>query len=224
MNGFIKRTIALIGLGGLAVMMTGCIDCRLCNYYDNCWLTRNGYQAEQSVLEAFGTQVHNGHVLDQTIWTYHFEPGTAILTRGGMEHLSYLARRRPHPDTCLYLQTAQDVEYDPANPEKYSTARVKLDAERIVSIQRFLGAETAGRPVVFEVAVHDPAEVGIPAAGAVRSVLGHYLSYRGSLPGSSGAPSGTTGGPGTMGIGPGTSPGPVPGSGPQPGGPPPGTP
>ena len=71
----------------------------------------------------FAPQVNNGQVLDQTIWNYHFEPGTDRLTAGGLEHLAYIARRRPHPDTAVYLQTAQDVAYDPASPDKLAETR-----------------------------------------------------------------------------------------------------
>ena len=68
-------------------------------------------------------QVSNGHVLDQTVWNYDFEPGTDKLTGGGLEHLAYLARRRPQPDPMVYLQTAQDVAYDPASPDKLAATR-----------------------------------------------------------------------------------------------------
>jgi hypothetical protein len=164
MNGFIKRIMALVCAGGVATIVAGCCgDKRLCDCYDNCWLHRYGYQAEQSVLQTFGAQVNNGHVLDQTVWSYHFEPGTANLTQGGLDHLSYLARRRPEPDPKIYLQTAQDVKYDPAGPEKFATDRGKLDEARKEAILRYLTAETAGRPVAFEVAVHDPSSVGMPA-------------------------------------------------------------
>ena len=54
-------------------------------------------------------QVHNGHVLDQTVWNSHFEPGTDHLTAGGLAHLDYLARRRPAPDTTVFLEVAKDV-------------------------------------------------------------------------------------------------------------------
>jgi hypothetical protein len=184
MNGFIKRTMALVCAGGVASIVAGCCgdSKRLCDYYDNCWLRRNGTQAEQSVLTTFGAQVNNGHVLDQTVWTYHFEPGTANLTQGGLDHLSYLARRRPEPDPKLYLQTAQDVKYDPVVPEKFATERGKLDEARKEAILRYLTAETAGRPVAFEVAVHDPSAVGMPAPAAEKAIRENYQSYKGSMP------------------------------------------
>jgi hypothetical protein len=194
MKGFIKRSMALVCAGGMAAILAGCCsDKRLCDLYDNCWPHRYNYQSEQSVLQTFGAQVNNGHVLDQTVWTYHFEPGTANLTQGGLDHLSYLARRRPEPDPKLYLQTAQDVKYDAANPEKFATERGKLDEARKESILRYLTAETAGRPVAFEVAVHDPSPVGIAAPAAQKTIRDHYESYKGSMPsGGAGAIGGGT--------------------------------
>jgi hypothetical protein len=204
MDGFIKRTMSLLCAGGLAAAAAGCSladygggsgcnggGCNgggngghggiLCCLYDNCWPERYNYQAAQSVMHTFGAQVENGHVLDQTIWTYHFETGTALLTRGGQDWLVYLARRRPAPDCHIFLQTAQDVVYDPNAPEKYVEERAKLNEERRASILRFLNAETAGRGLSFEVTIHDPPPVGLPAPAMAQSIRLNYGSFRGSL-------------------------------------------
>jgi hypothetical protein len=194
MKGFIKRTMALWCMAGAAVALSGCGSCgggsgcgggvfdrHLCDCYDNCWPDRYNYQAAQSVLHTFGAQVMNGHILDQTVWTYHFEPGTAILTRGGLDHLAELARRRPAADPHIFLQTAQDVPYDPNNPEKLVEERSRLNEERRVAILRYLNAETAGRPVAFDVSVHDPSPVGMPAPPAAISIRSNYASFRGTL-------------------------------------------
>src|SRR5262252_5243754 len=106
MNGLIKRTLAALCLGSLGAVGGCCEDCRLCDCYDNCWLARYSFLASQSEMQAFSAQVNNGHVLEQTVFTYHFETGTDKLTKGGQEHLAYLARRRPMPDINIYLQTA----------------------------------------------------------------------------------------------------------------------
>jgi hypothetical protein len=92
-----------------------------------------------------------------------FEPGTATLTPGGLEHLAYLARRRPCPDPTIYLQVAQDIPYDPAAPDKFVEARNELDTKRMQAIQDYLTAQTAGRCLTFHVVRHDPAEVGLSA-------------------------------------------------------------
>src|SRR5437868_2114590 len=116
MNGFIKRTVAVLSLGGAAAVSGCCSDKHLCDYYDNCWMTRYGMQAEQPVRETFAAQISNGHVLEQTVFTYHFDSGTDKLNKGGQEHLAFLARRRPQPDCVVFLQSAQDVTYDAAAP------------------------------------------------------------------------------------------------------------
>ena len=108
-RGLLERALAA-RLGGCCKELHHRLAC-----YDTCWLERYSYQARQSEMQIFAAQVNNGHVLDQTVYAYHFEPGSDRLTKGGQEHLAYLARRRPQPDPKVYLQTAQDVAYDPAH-------------------------------------------------------------------------------------------------------------
>jgi hypothetical protein len=179
MNGFIAKTVTAAGFAaGLLGMGSGC------HYYDlvdPCYPQRYEYAARVEVNDAFSPQVHNGHVLDQTVWNYEFEPGTARLTRGGEEHLAYLARRRPTPDPTVYLQVAQDIIYDPKAPDKYAEARTKLDTERAQAIQTYLGAKTSGRNLTFNVVMHDPAEVGISAVTAGQSAAIMQRSSQGIL-------------------------------------------
>src|SRR4051794_20149177 len=110
MKGIINRA-ALVLCGALA--LGGLVGCyHMGDLYDPCWPQRYNYMASKELKAAVAPQVNNGKVLDQTIWNYHFEVGTDRLTAGGLEHLAYLARRRPCPDTNLFLQTAQDIAYD----------------------------------------------------------------------------------------------------------------
>src|SRR5438552_461220 len=111
MNGFLKKS-ATAWLTGAGLAGVGCYSYR--DLVDPCYPDRYNYAAKQEVKEAFAPQMQNGHILDQTVWNYHFEAGTAKLTPGGMDYLAYLARRRPAPDPVIYLQVAQDVVYDPA--------------------------------------------------------------------------------------------------------------
>src|SRR5437763_3401242 len=147
MKGFVGKAVALLGWAG-ALAGGGC--CHYRDLVDPCYPERYVYQARAETNAAFAPQVSNGHVLDQTIWNYHFDPGTDRLTPGGLEHLAYLARRRPAPDPVVYLQTAHDLGYDPAKSEELSNARDDLDKKRKLAINKFLLAETAGcRPVDF---------------------------------------------------------------------------
>jgi hypothetical protein len=189
MNGFIKRTMTGAYLGGL-VALAGCcgVDKKLpCDCYDNCWPNRYNYQAAMSVNAAFGAQVFNGHILDQTIWTYMFKTSpegaaTAELTPDGLQHLSYLTRRRPCPDPHVWLQTAQDVVYDPEHPEKLAADRAKLDTDRREAILRYLNAETAARQVAWTVDVHDAPTPGYFSTPYGIAVQKHYNNFQGALP------------------------------------------
>jgi len=162
MKGIIRKASAALlcaaGVGGL-----GCVDSYR-DLVDPCYPQRYEAQARQEVAASYAPQIANGHVLDQTVWDYDFEAGTDRLTGGGLEHLAYIARRRPQPDPIVYLQTAQDVAYDPAKPDEMASRRQDLDAKRVVAVQQFLTAQTAGRRGEFEVLVHDPSEVGVPGA------------------------------------------------------------
>jgi hypothetical protein len=135
--------------------------------------------ARQSVNAAMAPQVQNGHVLDQTVWNYYFEPGTDKLTTGGLERLAYIARRRPCPDTLLYLQTAQDVVFDHCAPEQMAEHRQILDGKRIAAVQAYLTAQTAGRPMPFQVVIHDPSEPYLASAAANNMISQNYYRFMG---------------------------------------------
>jgi hypothetical protein len=170
------------------------------NLVDPCYPQRYEFMARREVNGAFIPQVQNGHVLDQTVWNWMFEAGTDRLTTGGLAHLAYLARRRPCPDTVLYLQSAQDVVYDPAAPDKMVTVRQELDVKRSQAIERYLVAQTAGH-VVPQVIVHDPAEVGQAAIPVGFTVQQMYFRSRGGLQGGTGGGGNVVGGAGAVGTG-----------------------
>src|SRR5437868_14705464 len=127
MNGFIKATAAGLCLGAGLNALVGCTHYR--EIVDPCWPERYNTEARLSVRETFGAQVHNGHVLDQTVWNFHFDVDpktggpTDRLNAAGMEHLHYLARRQPTPDPNLYLQTAQDLTLAALPPDRTAQAR-----------------------------------------------------------------------------------------------------
>jgi hypothetical protein len=194
MNGFISKTVlTLAGAGALAATQ-GCYHYR--EIVDPCYPERYEYAARQEVKASFAPQVQNGHVLDQTVWNYQFAPGSEQLTQYGLDHLAYLARRRPTPDPVIYLQTAQDIPYDGSAPGKFADARAALDGKRIKAIQDCLTAQTAGRPVAFQVVVHDPSDPSISAASANVSVQKMNTGAVGILPigGGGGSGGGSSGG------------------------------
>jgi hypothetical protein len=200
MKGIIVKCMATVGLASGFTLGGGC-DCYR-SIVDPCYPQRYEYAARQELNGSFAPQVQNGHVLDQTVWNYQFEAGTDKLTPGGLEHLAYLARRRPCPDPMVYLQTAQDISYDPAAPSKFVEQRARLDHQRIQAVQNYLTAETASRHLTFEVVVHDPAEVDIWAARDGISIAKMYNGSQGVLPvGGAAAASGAGGGASGTGAG-----------------------
>src|SRR4029079_9539632 len=120
MNGFIARTLAALAVGSsLTVTLGGCVatdssslcgtggSCGSCgggggvvqNAYshlvDPCYPERYWAIARANTEAMFRAQISNGHILQQTVWNYHFEPGTDRLNAGGRDHLMCLSRRRP---------------------------------------------------------------------------------------------------------------------------------
>lgn len=159
MNGFIKKGVGTICLTAGLSLVSGCYGYR--NLVDPCYPERYESISRKEVCAAFVPQVQNGRVLDQTVWNYYFENGSDKLNSTGQAQLAYVARRRPSPDLVVYLQTAQDLGYDPAAPEKFVEGRRTLDGKRAQAVQKYLAAITADRPAAFEVVVHDPAEAGL---------------------------------------------------------------
>lgn len=178
MTGRFAKSFAGAALVGGLAASGGCTEQG--KVIDPCYPERYVATARQAVHSAFTPQVQNGHILDQTVWNYHFETGKDELNNGGKDHLDSLSRRRPCPDARVYLATARDVAYDPLNPDKMVEGRRDLDERRVAAIQKYLNAQTAGRPMAFEVVVHDPAEVGQHAAPANRSVLLYHNTTTGS--------------------------------------------
>jgi hypothetical protein len=173
MNGFISRTLVVVCLtGGLAAG-----GCRYRDVVDPCWPERYEYMARKEVCEALTPQVQNGHILDQTVWNYHFESGTAKLTLGGQDKIVQLIRRRPCPDPTIYLASAQDIVYDSASPEKFAEARCELDSKRVLEIQKYITAQTAGRNLAFQVVTHDPAVVDQSADQMSRTLAAYGASF-----------------------------------------------
>lgn len=175
---------------------------RLNNLYDPCWPSRYAYVARQEVLAPFAMQVNNAEIIEQTVWNYHFKPDTDELNNAGLEKLDYLTRRRPYPNAKVYLQTARDISYDAAKPDKFVNDRLALDEKRAQAVRRYLAAQTASRPVNFEVTVTDPVDPGMTSVGPANAVRTLYSrQYQSAITGMSGGQQGGAGGGGGGGGG-----------------------
>jgi len=162
------------------------IQARYNEYVDPCWPERYSQQAREAALNPHDIQVANAQVIDQTMWNYHFEQGTAKLNANGRQRLDYLARRLPVPDARLYLQTARDIGYDAAAPEKTINTRTELDAKRSQAVLAYLSVQPNGAKTNFEVQPIDAIDPGVNSAGPATSVRGLPAQYRSTLNGSVG--------------------------------------
>jgi len=198
MKGLIRKACLTLGSVGLLAGSLGCYAYQ--DIVDPCYPERYWHAARQNVYSAFAPQVQNGHVLDQTIWNHHFEAGTDKLAPGGLEQLNYLARRRPQPTATVFIQTAEDIPYDPAKPEEFVRKRQELNTKRGEAVRKYLNSITTARggsEGYFQVVVHEPGQVGQPADPATRTVQQMHARVRGGLQGTGGTTSG--GGSGTSG-------------------------
>jgi hypothetical protein len=168
MNGFISKIVAGSCLGAGVMAFTGCTQYR--DVVDPCWFERYNSLARHSVNELEYAQSAKGHLLDQTVWNWHFEPDgkgmpTAVLNGAGMETLRLISRHLPAPDFQIYLQTAQDVPYSAVvPPEKIVFERDKLNERRIQAIQTFLATQAPMHGGgVYTVGVHDFVPPGMRA-------------------------------------------------------------
>jgi hypothetical protein len=186
MKGFIVKAVSAGCLTGVLLLGVGCAGYQA--VVDPCYPERYNSQAQKEVCEPLATQIHNGHILDQTVWNWYFEPGTAKLNPAGQEHLTYIVRRRPAPDPCVYVATAEpdDIRYDPDHADLFPQDRATLDAQRVDAVQKYLNAQTSGRGYIFQVTVHDPAEPYEPANGVANVIRGWYGGFGGGAAGGGG--------------------------------------
>jgi hypothetical protein len=200
MKGLVKKALTGAALAsGLAAV--GCEHYDKC--VDPCWPERYDNTARREVISAFAPQVQNGHILDQTVYNDQFEHGSDKLTPAGTDQLDTLVRRRPVPDPRIFLATARDIGYDSSNPEAYKTAQDDLNNKRSIAIQKYMGAQTSGRPMQFEVVVHDPMPVGEHADPANRSIRLNHNGSTGTLTGGVSATTASSTGASSSGGGPG---------------------
>jgi len=158
MNGFKIKMLSVATVAG-GLMAAGCTSSE--KHGDPCWPDRYANEARQLTVASFQPQVDNGHILDHTIWNFHFEYGSEKLNGAGMDKLDQLARRRPAPDVHLFLQTTRDIAYDAEKPADYASKRVDLDNKRVASVQKYLKATLTGRETTFDIQIHDPAYPGV---------------------------------------------------------------
>src|SRR5438105_3544028 len=183
----------------VAAVASGCRSGgeRYANAVDPCWPERYSHVARLETLQPFQSQAVNGHTLANAVWNYHFDVGSDRLTPAGLQTLDQFVTNRPSIEGRVYLQTTRDIGYDPNAPEKYADTRRDLDDRRAKAILKYLAAQTASRPMTFDVLVIDPSDPAISAkygGAAVGQLVGQYKAS-----GTGGGGRGGTGGGGTGG-------------------------
>ncbi len=207
-----NRLLRIFSVGAVLTGLFGSVGCMDHALSDPCWPDRYSYQARSHVVNNYEPQIANGHTLDQTIWNEHFDRGSDKLNLSGQDKVDQLVRRRPHPDTKVYLATARDITYDPAKADEFAKTRADLDTKREKALRDYWNAQTAGRPgAPIEIVVHDPSHPDIRGA-APRVITPRPMSRIGGGAGGVGGPG--VGGPGTP-VAPGAAPPPTTGPGPM---------
>lgn len=178
MNGFIRKTVAGSCLSlSLVLLVGGCYHYR--ELVDPCWPERYNSMARHGVRDMVNAQADRGHMLQQTIWNWHFErekndAPSDRLNGAGIEVLRRITQTTPAPDFHVHLQNAQDIPYvEGVAAEKLIVQRELLNKRRTDSILRFLSTQvTASGSGNYQVAVHDIAPPGIPGAWPVSVIAG----------------------------------------------------
>jgi hypothetical protein len=159
MNGFIKKAVAGSCLSASLALLLGCDHYR--DLVDPCWPERYNYIARHSIRDMFNAQADRGHMLEQTLWNWHFEADPKSggpsdrLNGAGQEVLRRIARTQPAPDHQLFLQNAQDIPYvEGIAPEKLVAQREALNKRRMENVQRFLATQMMAGGA-YQIAVHD---------------------------------------------------------------------
>ncbi len=199
-------SIAALVVGGAVSL--GChtakdgpgIQARYSNIVDPCLQERYKASARDNVVQPFDAMANNANNLDVTLWNHHFDAGAETLNSSGLKKIDYIARRLPEPAGKVWIQTARDLPYDAANPQKLANVRTELDAKRSQQVLAYLAAQPNGHMMHYDVQAHDAVDPAMPAQGPTNAFRGLAAQYGSSA-------GGTGGGAGQGGAGGGVAPG-----------------
>ncbi len=202
----VAGSAASVGCCGGAGLGSGPgLQSRYSRLVDPCQQERYKVSARESVIQPFDAMANNANTLDTTLWNTHFEVGSEKLNAAGLKKIDYIARRLPAPEGKVWIQTARDLPYDVAEPQKLINARIDLDARRSQAVLAYLAAQPNGQAVRYEVQAHDAVDPAMPAAGPANAYRGLAQQYGSSTQGAGagGAQQGAGGGtaPGTPAAG-----------------------
>lgn len=181
------------------------IQSRYNKVVDPCPQERYKVSARDNVVQPFDAMANNANNLDVTVWNTHFEAGKENLNAAGLRKIDYIARRLPSPVSKVWIQTARDLPYDAANPQKVVNLRTELDAKRCQAVLAYLSAQPNGQAMHYDVQAHDAVDPAMPTQGPTNAYRGLAAQFGSSVGGTGigGAQVGSGGGaaPGTPAAG-----------------------
>jgi hypothetical protein len=182
-------SVAALIVGGLASL--GCtgpgVQSRYQRIVDPCQQERYKNLSRDNVLQPFDAMANNANTLDATLWNNHFEPGKDTLNASGLKKIDYIARRLPVPTSKVWIQTARDLPYDAAAPQKLVSARADLDAKRCQAVLAYLSAQPNAQAMHYDVQAHDAVDPSMPTVGPTNAYRGLAAQYGASAGGTGGA-------------------------------------
>ena len=189
MKKFVRAaSIAALVVGGAVSL--GCqgpgVQARYSKIVDPCQQERYKASARDNVIQPFDAMANNANNLDVTLWNHHFDAGKETLNSAGYKKIDYIARRLPEPASKVWIQTARDLAYDAANPQKLVNARTELDAKRCQAVLAYLAAQPNGQMMHYDVQAHDAVDPAMPAQGPTNAFRGLATQYGSSAGGSGG--------------------------------------
>lgn len=126
-----------------------------CQYEPRCF----SMLSRATTQELLSQQAGRGMVLQQTIWSIQFERGTAKLHYSGRAVLHRLVRQFPDMPLELFVQSAQDIEFDSEAPAEYAKERDTLDFQRAQAVRDYMTIVL--RQPEPKLYIHDPQRVGM---------------------------------------------------------------
>jgi hypothetical protein len=101
------------------------------------------------VREVVNTQVANGWTQETTLYEYHFEPETQILTHAGLMHLRWILLETPPERRVAFVQAAWDEPTSQARLENVRAAAFEMVGQEVCPPVMLRVAEPTGTPAEY---------------------------------------------------------------------------
>lgn len=162
-------------LSASLVSLTGCYG-TYNELVDPCYPERWNCQARSAVQSRVAMQAKNGLDMEQTLFTYHFEPGSDKITPSGQNILARIATRRPSSFKEVFIQNSFDAmpstDFDANRAEEFQQKMRDLNERRKRNVIAYLNMRKPqdGDTTPWQVAVSFPSRVGMYSREAFTAV------------------------------------------------------